>query len=133
MEIIYYEDKYLNSLNILLQAVFSVQKICKKKDDDIELICVDGNLVCGYLALNRCQNTLTGEIYFYVNYVCVTNDYRNMGIASRMFNRAFDICRDLGVGYLELTSNPRRIEAHALYEKLGFKIRETDVFRKVLE
>ena len=32
--------------------------------------------------------------------------------------------------YIELTSNPTRIEAHGLYQKLGFNIRKTNVYRK---
>lgn len=132
MEIVYYEDKYLDSLNVLLKEVFDVLKVSKKKSDDIELLCVSKDTVVGYLALNRCQNSLTGEAYFYVNYVCVKEEYRGQGIATMMFDKVFEISKDMGISYLELTSSPKRVSAHALYKKVGFDVRETTVFRKVL-
>lgn len=132
MEIIQYEDKYLDSLNELLDEVFQVKKIYKNKGDDIELIMIDDATVVGYLCLNKCNNLITGQVYFYVNYVCVRKEFRGRGVATALFERVFDICKYLGVSYLELTSNPSRVVAHELYKKLGFIVRETTVFRKEL-
>lgn len=132
MEIIQYEDKYLDSLNELLDETFQVKKIYKNKGDDIELIMIDDATVVGYLGLNKCNNLITGQVYFYVNYVCVRKEFRGRGVATALFERVFDICKDLGVSYLELTSNPSRVVAHELYKKLGFIVRETTVFRKEL-
>ncbi len=132
MEIKYYEDKYLDSLNELLQETFNVSKIYKNMTNDIELIVLNENVVVGYLNLNRCNNLITGQVYFYVNYVCVREKFRGQGIATRLFKKVFEICREQGVSYLELTSNPSRSAAHELYKKLGFSVRETTVFRKDL-
>ncbi len=134
MEIKYYEDKYLNSLNELLLSTFQVtKKYSNDSNNDIELIMIDEDKVVGYLSLNKCVDLLSGSNYFYVNYVCVREEYRQQGIASSLFEKVFDICRELDVSYLELTSNPSRVAAHKLYERLGFSVRETTVFRKVLE
>jgi len=48
---------------------------------------------------------------------------------------ALQIGRDRGAQVAELQSGhgPAREAAHRLYERLGFKIRETDVFRIALE
>lgn len=132
MELIQYEDKYLDSLNELLDEVFQVKKNYKNKGDDIELIMINDDIVVGYLCLNKCINLITGQVYFYVNYVCVREGFRGRGVATALFKRVFDICKDLGVAYLELTSNPSRVAAHELYKKLGFIVRETTVFRKEL-
>ncbi len=132
MEVVYYEDKYLDSLNCLLEEVFGVSKTYKSISDDFELIMVNNNEVVGYLALNKCVDTLSGKNYFYVNYVCVKEEHRNQGIAKALFLKVFEICRELDIAYLELTSNSSRVAAHKLYEKLGFSVRETTVFRKEL-
>lgn len=132
MNVMYYEDKYLDSLNCLLEQVFGVSKTYSSISDDFELIMVCDYEVVGYLALNKCVDTLSGKNYFYVNYVCVKEEYRKQGIANALFEKVFEICKELDIAYLELTSNSSRIAAHKLYEKLGFSIRETTIFRKEL-
>lgn len=133
MEIKYYEDKYLESLNMLLEEAFQVSKTYKGTGEDLELIMVNYEQVIGYLNLNKCVNLVTGQKYFYVNYVCVKEEFKGQGVATSLFQRVFEICKELEISYLELTSNPKRVAAWNLYKKLGFVIRETAVFRKELD
>lgn len=130
MEIIYYDSKYLDSLNELLNLSFQLTKVGEISPQDIELIAVIEDKVVGYLVLNRLVDCVRGVKYFYVHYVCTHPDFRNQHIATKMFERVFLICKEQKIAYLELTSNPTRIVAHHLYRKLGFKVRETVVFRK---
>lgn len=130
MDIINYDDKYLYSLNELLNLSFQLKKVGKVADQDIELIAVVDDKVVGYLVLNRLIDGIRGVNYFYVNYVCTHPNFRNQHIATKMFEKVFSLCKETGVAYLELTSNPKRVVAHHLYDKLGFQVRETDVFRK---
>lgn len=130
MDIIRYDNKYLNSLNELLRFSFQLEKCGVVADQDIELIAVINNKVVGYLVLNKMVDGVRGVDYFYVNYVCTHPDFRNRHIATLMFEKVFSICRENNIVYLELTSSPEREVAHYLYNKLGFQIRETDVFRK---
>lgn len=130
MDIINYDDKYLDSLNELLNLSFQLKKVGKVADQDIELIAVVDDKVVGYLVLNRLIDGIRGVNYFYVNYVCTHPNFRNQHIATKMFEKVFSLCKETGVAYLELTSNPKRVAAHHLYDKLGFQVRETDVFRK---
>lgn len=131
MEVKLYSDEYLDSLNKLLFSIFDVSKKCNSSN--IEIICVNNNLVVGYLTVNECIDSLTGEVYGYVNYVCVLSEFRGLGVASLMFEYLFELCRSRGITYLELTSNPSRVAAHKLYEKLDFIKRDTDVFRRYLK
>lgn len=133
MEIKYYEDSFLDSLNELLGETFDVEKVYQNKSDDIELIMVNRKEVVGYLNLHRCINLITGSKYCYVNYVCVKNSYKRQGIATSLFKKVFELCKNEGISYIELTSNESRIAAHELYEKLGFTVRDTTVFRKVIQ
>ena len=130
MEIIYYDNQYLESLNELLYESFKVTKTGNKASSDIELIAVIDNKVVGYLVLNKLVDPIKNLTYFYVNYVCTHPEFRNQHIATSMFERVFSICRKEQISYLELTSNPSRVAAHHLYQKLGFQVRETTVFRK---
>ena len=81
--------------------------------------------VIGYLNLNKNIDMITGENYFYVNYVCVKKSFRRLGVAKKMFMEVFSICLKNNIKYLELTSNDSRVAAHKLYESLGFSVRET--------
>ena len=130
MKIIYYEDKYLDSLNVLLKEAFNLKKVYKNISDNIELLMVFKDEVIGYLNLNKNIDMITGENYFYVNYVCVKKSFRRWGVAKKMFMEVFSICLKNNIKYLELTSNDSRVAAHKLYESLGFSVRETNVFRK---
>lgn len=130
MNIINYDVKYLDSLNELLNLSFQLKKVGTTAKEDIELITVIDGKVVGYLVLNRLVDGIRGVEYFHVNYVCTHPDFRNQHIATSMFEKVFSICKENGIAYLELTSNPMREVAHHLYNKLGFQIRKTDVFRK---
>ena len=130
MKIIYYEDKYLDSLNVLLKEAFNLKKVYKNISDNIELLVVFNDEVIGYLNLNKNIDMITGENYFYVNYVCVKKSFRRLEIDKKMFMEVFSICLKNNIKYLELTSNDSRVAAHKLYESLGFSVRETNVFRK---
>lgn len=130
MEIKSYEEKYLVSLNELLEKSFGLKKVGKTSYSDVELLAVIDEKVVGYLVLNRMVDGVRGKLYFHVNYVCCHPDFRNQHIATRLMEEAFSICKEEGGSYLELTSNSSRKAAHHLYQKLGFQIRETTVFRK---
>lgn len=130
MEIIRYQEQYLESLNLLLQEAFKLEKKENLSSDNIELIAVNDLEVVGYLVLNTCLDAVLGIKYAYVNYVCVKEEYRGQHIASMMFEKVFSLCKENNISYLELTSRATRVAAHNLYKKLGFEVRETTVFRK---
>lgn len=118
------------SLNKLLLEAYNIQKKEVNSNSNLEIVACLGADVIGYLVLNKLYDSVCGIYYGYINYVCVKEEYKNKGIASLMFERLFEICKRNNISYLELTSNKQRVVAHHLYEKLGFNIRDTYVFRK---
>ena len=132
MEIIIrkYQDSDFKSLNELLKEAYDLTKKDNTNAMNTELVAVSSNEVVGYLTINRLYDSVLSCHYCYVNYVCVKRNYQHRGIATLLFNKVFEICKHENISYIELTSNPTRIEAHQLYQKLGFNIRKTDVFRK---
>lgn len=129
MEIRKYIESDLSSLNVLLNDVYGIEKvICTT--DNIELVAIEDEVVVGYLMVNKMHDSIRNIYYCMLNYVCVSKEYRRMGIATKLFEEVFNICRFENISYIELTSNAARVEAHALYKKLGFIVRDTTVFRK---
>ena len=54
---------------------------------------------------------------------------RGNGTGAALVDAAVHKARAVGARTVDLTSNPRRTEANALYRKLGFAVRETTVYR----
>ena len=65
--------------------------------------------------------------------VVVDEDARGLGIGERLTLAALDEARERGVRTIDLTSRPSRTAANALYRKMGFELRETNVYRFFLE
>ena len=65
--------------------------------------------------------------------VVVDEGARGSGVGEALCVRAFDIARTSGARTIDLTSRPSREAASALYLKLGFEVRETNVFRFQME
>lgn len=64
--------------------------------------------------------------------VVVDQNYQGKGIGAMLVERAIDKAREEGVMRIELTSNPKRIQANSLYQRLGFKKRDTNVYEMEL-
>lgn len=68
----------------------------------------------------------------YVEDVVVDNAYRGQGLGKKLMHALIDYAREHGFKQVYLTTNPSRVAAHGLYQSLGFKIKETDVFKLVI-
>ncbi len=61
--------------------------------------------------------------------VVVDGDLRGRGIGEALSREALEIAKDSGAGTVDLTSRPSREAANRLYQRIGFKLRETNVYR----
>jgi GNAT superfamily N-acetyltransferase len=63
--------------------------------------------------------------------VVVDASARGKGVGEALIKESLDVARKNGAQVVELQSGrgPRRAAAHRLYERLGFKIRDSDLFR----
>jgi ribosomal protein S18 acetylase RimI-like enzyme len=73
--------------------------------------------------------TLSG-IHGHVEDLVVGLEHRHKGIGQALMQAVIDLARNKGWDHVEMTCNPKRVEALALYEKLGFVRRKTNVLRK---
>ncbi len=65
--------------------------------------------------------------------VVVDGAGRGRGAGSALVLAALERARKLGCRTVDLTSRPSREDANRLYVRLGFEVRETNVYRKNLE
>jgi ribosomal protein S18 acetylase RimI-like enzyme len=90
----------------------------------------DGDIV-GMLTLATFQ-TPTG-VRAWIEDVVVDGDSRGSGVAVALVQAALDCSAELGARTVDLTSRPEREVANRLYLRLGFEIRQTNVYRRKLE
>lgn len=103
--------------------------------DELEEICVndtvfvarrDGEIV-GSLTLVIFR--LPTGLRAWIEDVVVDEAARGLGIGELLNRAAIDKTFESGARTLDLTSRPSRVAANKLYQKLGFKARETNVYR----
>jgi ribosomal protein S18 acetylase RimI-like enzyme len=91
----------------------------------------DGDRVVGTLTL--VVFAIPTGVRAWIEDVVVDESFRGGGAGEALTLAAIDQARAFGVRSIDLTSRPSRVAAHALYVKLGFEARETNVFRLSLD
>lgn len=70
----------------------------------------------------------TGKKAF-IEDVVVDQTARGLGLGEKMLQKAITMAKQKGVKRIELSSRPIRVPANKLYQKLGFKVRDTNFYR----
>ena len=123
-------SRLLPQLNPMLQVpdMDRLQRLVADPEVTL-LVAIDGEQIVG---------TTTVVVYttpFWIkarlDEVVVDESARGRGVGEALVKAALDVGRRKGAQVAELQSGrgPRRAAAHRLYERLGFKIRDSDVFR----
>lgn len=68
----------------------------------------------------------------WVEDVVVDKAARGQGIGEKLIRTAIARAEAEGAKTIDLTSRPSRVEAHRLYRRCGFEMRETCVFRRTI-
>jgi GNAT superfamily N-acetyltransferase len=92
-------------------------------DPNQELVVIeDSNKIIGTLQLSFIQYlTYKGGIRAQIEAVRVHEDYRGKGIGQKLFKWAIFKAKEKRAHVVQLTTDKKRPEALAFYEKLGFK------------
>ena len=69
------------------------------------------------------------SFYGIIDDVIVDEEYRGMGLGKILTANAIKKAKKLGMKHIDLTSRPHRVAANNLYQKIGFKKRDTNVYR----
>lgn len=133
IEIRRYNIKDSYEVNMLIHSCFGIEsKVYNLNNNQIGLVAVSEDIVTGFLIITKVFDPVTVLDHALVDYVCVSKEYQGNGIGHKLMEEVINISKEEGYSYIQLTSNKSRVTAHKLYESLDFKIRETDVFRRVI-
>jgi ribosomal protein S18 acetylase RimI-like enzyme len=123
----------LDGLNrILPQLSSSAPPLTLEQLDDIcvndtVFIARDNGVIVGSLTLVIFR--LPTGLRAWIEDVVVDEAARGKGVGEKLNKAAIKATFDSGARTLDLTSRPSREAANRLYQKLGFKARETNVYR----
>ena len=106
----------LQSLEVLVQSPSSELWVAR-----------EGGAIVGMATLNFLQRVM-GSVG-YVDDVVVDVQHRGKGFGTKLLEAVIESAGARGAWKLALTSRPSREEANKLYQKLGFKLKETNSYR----
>ncbi len=132
------EQKDVDAVNRLMKQLSgSAQEIQKNKLTDI--LCQpnfrmiifkdsDTDEVIGMASLCYYKTLYARRGAGQVEDVIIDEKYRGKGLGELIMKYVISTARNLRLETLELTSNPKQVEANSLYPKLGFKKDETNYY-----
>ena len=129
----------LESINQLLPQLSSKASLLTV-DQLLELTSSDSTLV---FVCSNAVDEITGMLSLvimriptgtkaWIEDVVVDSKSRGQGLGKALMEHALQEARERGVKSIDLTSRPSRERANRLYQSLGYRIRETNVYRHKL-
>ena len=132
------DDELVEGLNRLLPQLSS--SASPLDADDLEALVRSPSVLFIARDAGEIVGTLTLVVFViptgiraWIEDVVVDESTRGRGVGEALTMAAIDEATRRGVRSIDLTSRPARVAANALYVKLGFELRETNVYRFFLE
>jgi ribosomal protein S18 acetylase RimI-like enzyme len=94
------------------------------------LLALEQDRFCGMLTLAIFR--IPTGIRAWIEDVVVYEADRGKGVAQSLLEAGIELASSKGAKTLDLTSRPARVSANRLYQKVGFKHRDTNVYRIAL-
>ncbi len=91
----------------------------------------DETAIVGMLTLATFQ--IPTGVRAWIEDVVVDGEARGKGVAVALVEAALARSADVGARTVDLTSRPHREAANRLYLRMGFEVRQTNVYRRTLE
>tara|TARA_B100001250_G_scaffold160168_1_gene137606 strand:- start:27642 stop:28100 length:459 start_codon:yes stop_codon:yes gene_type:complete len=96
-------------------------------DASTVLLAKDGDTIVGSMTL--IVFPIPTGIRAWIEDVVVDEQARGKGVGEALNQRAMEIAMKAGAKTIDLTSRPSREAANRLYQRLGFKARNTNIYR----
>jgi len=125
----------LHSRMLILLKQLTANDICFTLDDFNSIVNSERSILIGAFDNNNLVGILTLVIVQIptskngrIEDVVVDINHRGKGIGEKLTFEAIKLGKELNISKLFLTSNPKRIEANKLYQKMGFKPKITNTY-----
>jgi ribosomal protein S18 acetylase RimI-like enzyme len=108
----------MNDLAVLINSGSSSLFVARKEDKKSDIV------GAGCVTVYRVPTGIRAII----EDVVVDGSARGVGIGEALVQNLLNLAKEKGAKGVGLTSNPRREAANRLYQKMGFKLRETNTY-----
>jgi ribosomal protein S18 acetylase RimI-like enzyme len=128
-------EKVLKDMNMLVLQLSSrgyqmdiaqLNSVIKDKNNIVTVVLDDGHIV-GMITLVIIHQ-VTGN-KGYLEDLVIDEKYRGKGLGEKLVTEAISIARKSNIESVELKSETHRIAANKLYQKLGFELKEANVYK----
>ena len=135
IQVTQYSEKILETINELLPQLSSSAKpltaselteIIQSESSHLLMAEESGKF---YGSLTLVTFMIPTGIRAWIEDVVVKENARGKGVGKLLSERAVGLASEIGAKTVDLTSRPSREVANALYKKVGFELRETNVYR----
>jgi ribosomal protein S18 acetylase RimI-like enzyme len=129
-------DAAVEDINLLLPQVRSDPSQHKGSLADLQnivenswtsmIVAKDERRIIGMATIHIVNNM--GKRIAHVDDVVISDAYRRQGLGTRIICELINVAKSRGVSQLRLTSRSARVAANKLYQQIGFKIGNTNVY-----
>ncbi len=132
-ELLRYTDSDFNDLSFLMQELSSnivftrksLERMLSDLNSHLYIIREEGRIVaCACLCIFHQPFSTDATI----ESVVVSSKMRGKGLGRKLMEHLIEEAARMKVDCIHLTSNPSRIAANALYQKMGFERKETNCY-----
>lgn len=136
-ELLTYTDSDFTDLAVLMQELSSnitftresLERMLADQNSHLYVIREEGRIVaCACLCIFHQPFSTDATI----ESVVVSSKMRGKGLGRKLMEHLIDEATRMNVDCIHLTSNPKRVAANALYQKMGFEKKETNCYMKNL-
>lgn len=110
-----------------------LREVCDNPNHYVQIVARDDGQIVGSATLSVLIKALSGERVAYLEEFAVSPQAQGKGVGGKIWDEMLAWCRDNGLPKMEFTSKPSRVAAQNFYLKRGAVIRETNVFRVVID
>ena len=125
-----YTDAVQKLLEQLTNRPVKLKEIISQENTHLFFLLADQE-IAGMLTVGIYHSPTGGKAW--IEDVVVDEKYRGQGLSKQLVTHAVRFVKEQGIPLIMLTSNPTRIAANKLYQKLGFEQKQTNVYRMNLE
>ena len=126
-----YDESFLkvSNLEIMKSKLAKISKL-----ENTKMLCIrEDNKLVGFIKCDIIDDFVSsGKPYMFLSNLCVSKDSRGKGYSKMLMNEAEKLAKDRDCEYIFLTCGNEKVCAHGVYQKLGYDIKESNIFIKYL-
>lgn len=101
-------------------------------EKNMQFVVLSDEIVVGYALVTRFFDPIIRRCNYLIDYVCIDSRYRGLGLGKKLMAKIEESAISENVNYMQLSSSRFRTSARRMYLSMGYEIRESDIFRKVI-